>query len=111
MRYWVLNRTMGLDGLALASSIAITVYTALLAVAWYRRTGTEQLRPVFRTTMRNAPLAAGAGVIAWVAARAILSALGTDGFWANGLAAAAAGTIVLALTLLPPAVRHDLRQE
>ena len=109
--YWILNRTMGLDGLALASSIAITVYTALLALAWYRRTGTDHLRPVVRTTVRNLPLAAAAGVVAWVAARAILSALGSDGFWANGLAAAAAGTVVLVITLLPPAVRRDLRRE
>ncbi|HUG74644.1 MAG TPA: murein biosynthesis integral membrane protein MurJ, partial [Acidimicrobiia bacterium] len=106
--YWWLNRTMGLRGLALASSIAITLYTVLLAVEWYRRTGTEELRPVVRTTLRNLPLAAVAGVLAWLTAAAVLSTLGSEGFWPNTAAVAAGGLVAGAITLLPPPVRRDL---
>ncbi|MEX2322498.1 MAG: murein biosynthesis integral membrane protein MurJ [Acidimicrobiia bacterium] len=106
--YWWLNRSMGLSGLALASSIAITVYTALLAVEWYRRTGTEELRPVMRTTLRNLPLAAVAGLLTWVTASAILSSLGSEGFWQSAAAVVGGGLVTGAITLLPPPVRRDL---
>jgi putative peptidoglycan lipid II flippase len=107
--YWWLNRSMGLPGLALASSIAITVYTALLAVEWYRRTGTEELRPVMRTTLRNLPLAAVAGLLTWLTASTILSLLGSEGFWQSATAVVGGGIVAGAITLLPPPVRRDLR--
>jgi peptidoglycan biosynthesis protein MviN/MurJ (putative lipid II flippase) len=43
--YWLLDDAMGVDGLALASSVAITLYTAALALVWYRRTGAAAARP------------------------------------------------------------------
>jgi putative peptidoglycan lipid II flippase len=108
--YWALNRMMGLEGLALASSLAITVYTGLLAAAWYRRTGTHELRRVATTLAGNLPVAAVAGVLAWLTARAILMAIGPEGFVANAVAVTAGGAVVLAVTLLPPPVRRALRR-
>jgi putative peptidoglycan lipid II flippase len=109
--YWGLNRTLGLEGLALASSLSITVYTVGLAVAWHRRTGTGELVRYLRTLAANLPVAAVAGVAAWVASRTVLATVGPEGFAAALLAVAVGGTVVLAITLLPPPVRRDLSRE
>jgi peptidoglycan biosynthesis protein MviN/MurJ (putative lipid II flippase) len=100
---------MGVDGLALASSIAITLYTAALAVIWYRRTGWEHARPVAVTSARNLPLAAGAGVAAWAAADWVMGRFPVQGEISSIAALAVGGVIVAALTLAPPWVRRDLR--
>ena len=39
--YWGLYEAMGVDGLALASTLSILIYTAGLALVWYGRTGWE----------------------------------------------------------------------
>lgn len=108
--YWGLDRAIGVDGLALASSVSITIYTAALAVAWYRRTDPAALRPVLRTAATSLPLAAVAGALAWGAARLLLDGLGGDGFVANVLAVAIGGVVVAVLTLGLGVTRRDLRR-
>jgi putative peptidoglycan lipid II flippase len=106
--YWVLQRVMDVDGLALASTIAITIYTIALAIVWYRRTGWEHAKPVGRTALR-ATLAAALGALAsWTLARVILDA--GSGFGLDAVAVVVGGVVVLAIVFGPPWVRRDLRK-
>lgn len=106
--YWVLHRVMDVDGLALASTIAITIYTIALAAVWYRRTGWEHARPVAVTAIR-ATLAAALGALAsWSLARVILDA--GSGFGLDAAAVIVGGVAVLAVVFGPPWVRRDLRR-
>ena len=107
--YWGLYEAMGINGLALSSTIAITLYTAALAAVWYHRTGWEHAGPVGRTTIRSIPLAAGAGLAAWGVSEGIMAGLGARGFGVSLLAAGIGGLVVLAITLLPPHVRRELQ--
>jgi putative peptidoglycan lipid II flippase len=108
--YWGLQQALGVDGLALASSISIVLYTAALAVVWYRRTGWSQATPVAVTFGRNLPLAAVAGLAGWAVSEAILGWLGASGFGAALTAGAAGGIVVLVVALGPPWVRAELRR-
>ncbi|MFH1330877.1 MAG: murein biosynthesis integral membrane protein MurJ [Actinomycetota bacterium] len=107
--YWGLRQAMGVDGLALASSIAITLYTTALAVIWYRRTGWPDGRPVAVTSLRSLPLAAAAGLAAWSAAEWVMSRFPSQGEISSLAALAVGGIIVLAVSLGPPWVRRELR--
>ncbi|HAX81988.1 MAG TPA: murein biosynthesis integral membrane protein MurJ [Actinobacteria bacterium] len=107
--YWLLDEAMGVDGLALASSLAITLYTAALAVLWYRRTGTAEARPVAATGLRVLPVAAVGCVAAfglsnWLAGR--LAA----GWLADAVVVALAGAVAVVIALGPPWVRRDLKR-
>jgi putative peptidoglycan lipid II flippase len=107
--YWGLQRVMDVDGLALASTIAITIYTIALAIVWYRRTGWEHAIPVAGTAVR-ATLAAALGALAsWTLARVILDA-GT-GFGLDAAAVVVGGVAVLAVVFGPPWVRRDLASD
>lgn len=106
--YWSLNQAMGVDGLALASTLSILLYTVALAIVWYGRTGWEYARPVALATMRTLPVAAVAGFAAWGAAEWLLGLFGTPGFGANLLAIAVGGVVLLGLSVAPPSVRKDL---
>lgn len=105
--YWLLNRSLGVEGLALASTVAITLYTAALAVVWYRRVGTTTAIPVALTLVRSVPLAAASGALAWSVAQWI-GARGSG--WPTDLAAVVLGGTVVAATLLLPPLRADLRR-
>jgi len=107
--YWGLHEAMGVNGLALASTVAITLYTAALAVIWYRRTGSEFSRPVAVTSLRNLPLAAAAGFAAWAAADWVMGRFPIQGEISSLAALAVGGIIVLGVTLGPPWVRRELR--
>jgi putative peptidoglycan lipid II flippase len=107
--YWGLQQAMGVNGLALASSIAITLYTVALAVVWYRRTGWGEARPVGVTALRNLPLAAVAGLATWGAAEGVLHLFGRPGLGPSLVALAAGGMVLVALTLGPPWVRRELK--
>jgi putative peptidoglycan lipid II flippase len=107
--YWGLHEAMGVDGLALASSVAITLYTAALAVIWYRRTGWQHARPVAATSVRNLPLAALAGLAAWGAAEWVMGRFPIQGELSSLTALAVGGVVVLAVALGPPWVRRDLK--
>jgi putative peptidoglycan lipid II flippase len=107
--YWGLNRAMGVDGLALASTLSVLIYTLGLAIVWYGRTGWEHARPVAATTLRGLPVAAAAGFAAWGTAEWVLSRFSVTGFGPNLLAAAAGGIVLLVVGGAPPWARRDVR--
>jgi len=51
--YWGLNEAMGIDGLALASTVSILLYTGALAVIWYRHHLAAQPAPGGRGRSRR----------------------------------------------------------
>lgn len=104
--YWVLQDRVGVDGLALASSIAITLYTVALGVEWYRRTGWEHLTPVLVTGAKAAVPAAAGGWAAWWIATELLPA--APALWQDVLVVGLGGLIVIAFVAGPPWVRRDL---
>jgi putative peptidoglycan lipid II flippase len=108
--YWGLQRTLDVDGLALASSISIVLYTAALAVVWYRRTGWSHATPVAVTFGRNLPLAAIAGLAGWAVSELVLGWLGVTGFGAALAAGTTGGLVVLTVAFGPPWVRSELRR-
>lgn len=107
--YWGLQQAMGVNGLALASSVSITLYTTALAVVWYRRTDARAVRPVAFTTLRNVPTAGLGGLAAWGAAEGLLRLLGSAGLGAHLAALAVGGVVLVALSLGPAWVRRELR--
>jgi putative peptidoglycan lipid II flippase len=107
--YWLLDDAMGVDGLALASSVAITLYTAALALVWYRRTGAAAARPVVATGLRILPVAAlgclaAFGLSDWLAGRL------ASGWLADAVVVALAGAVAVVIALGPPWVRRDLKR-
>lgn len=106
--YWGLHEAMGVDGLALASTVAITMYTAALAVVFYRRTGWQHARPVAATTLRNLPIAAAAGLAAWGVAEWLMGLFDVQGLISSLAAGTAGGAVLLAIALLPPQVRRSV---
>lgn len=106
--YWLLQDRMGVDGLALASSVAITLYTVALAVEWYRRTGWEHLSPVLATAAKALPTVALGGLGAWLLAEGLLGT--SPSLWLDVIVVLAGGVIVLALVVGPPWIRRDLRR-
>ena len=107
--YWALDGALGVDGLALASSVAITLYTAALAVTWYRRTGIAAGRPVAATGLRTLPIAAAGSLAAFGIARWIGDGLGA-GWLTDAIAVGVAGLAAAAIILGLPWVRRDLRR-
>jgi putative peptidoglycan lipid II flippase len=106
--YWGLYEAMGVDGLALASTAAITLYTAALAAVFYRRTGWEHAGPVVRTTLRNLPIAAVAGLGAWGISEWLMGLFDVQGLASGLVAGAAGGAVLLAIAFLPPQVRRSV---
>ena len=66
--YIMLKELMDIRGIALASTVSIAGYTAVLGVIWLNRTGTHVLAGVARTTGRALIPAIIAGGAAWLAA-------------------------------------------
>jgi len=106
--YWGLYESMGINGLALASTLSILLYTVALAVVWYGRTGWEHARPVALSAARALPVAAAAGVASWGAAGWVLSLFTAEGFGASVAAVAIGGIVLLAVAIAPPWPRKDL---
>lgn len=68
--YWLLTDTFGIDGVALASVLALGLYLGVLALMWYSgRAGRARLRTVLGIAGRAIPPtilgAAGAFVVSW----------------------------------------------
>lgn len=106
--YWVLNRALGIEGLALASSLAITLYTAALAIVWYRRTGPHEALPVAITAGRALVPAGLSGLAVWWLAASIGDLL-EAGAWSDLVAVTLGGLVVAGATIGLPWVRRDLR--
>ncbi len=87
--YVVLQRTQGLEGVALASVIALGLYTAALAWRWYSDDTVDgSVGSVLESAGRAVPLTVIGGAAAFLAAWGIPELLG-NGFWP-----ALVGTIV-----------------
>ncbi|MDX1692005.1 MAG: murein biosynthesis integral membrane protein MurJ, partial [Acidimicrobiia bacterium] len=108
--YWGLHEAIGVDGLALASTLGVALYTTALAVVWYGRTGWEHARPVAVSALTNLPVAVLAGLAGWGVSEYLLDALAPAGFTTSFVAAAAGGAVVLGVALAPPRVRAQLRR-
>lgn len=92
---------MGVPGLALASTVALTGYTAAMGLIWYARTGREQLRPLLDTLWRSLVAAGAAAAAAWGVSRAVTGGVIPD--FAEGLAAVLVGGLTAALVYLAAA--------
>ncbi len=98
--YFVLQRGYGLRGVALASTIALTGYTAALAVRWYRTVEPAgRARAAVEPALRAVPLVVAGGLVAALVATGVELALGT-GFAATLLAVAAAFAAFGAVALM-----------
>lgn len=68
--YFVAQEALGIEGVALASVLSLTLYTGILAAIWYRRPGAaDGGRQVVETAGRAIPLAVPAaiatGLVSW----------------------------------------------
>jgi putative peptidoglycan lipid II flippase len=63
--YFILKELMEVEGIALASTISIALYTVVLAVVWLNRTSTSVLPGLAKTTVRALGPTAAAGLAAW----------------------------------------------
>ncbi len=105
--YWLLFQAYEVRGLALASTIAIGIYTVALAAIWYGRAGTEYLRPVARSAVRALPLAGLGGVAAWAVAEWARRALPDGIIGSLGAVLAGIGTFFV-VALVAGAALRDL---
>jgi putative peptidoglycan lipid II flippase len=106
--YWSLQRAMGAEGLALASTLSILIYTVGLAVIWYGRTGWEHLKPVLAATLGSAPVAAGGGLAAWAVSGWLIGRFASPGFVPNLAGVAIGSMLMLAALGAAPWVRRSL---
>ncbi len=93
--YFILTPVFGIAGVALASTLSLGVYSAALAVTWYRRPDTRgRLGRALEPAWRAVPLAVVASGGAYAAARFATTVAG-DG-WGGALLAGLLGTAVFA---------------
>jgi putative peptidoglycan lipid II flippase len=85
---------MGTPGMALASTLAMTLYTVLMAAVWYRRSGTSELRPLLASVGRSAVAAGVAAVAGWWAVSSVTGEITDSGFW-QSLGSLAVGALVV----------------
>ncbi len=107
--YFALQRGYGLRGVAVASTLALTAYTAALGIRWYRSVEPGRVGAMLEPALRAVPLSLFGGVAAAAAATAVESLL-SDGFAATLAAVVAAavafGAVFLAAgRLLAPVAR------
>lgn len=91
---------MGAPGMALASTLAMTLYTVLMATVWYRRTSTAELIPLLATVIRSALAAGLAALAGWLTVSAVVSDIGTAGWWTAAGSLLAGGIVVVLVYLL-----------
>ncbi len=89
----------GTPGMALASTLAMTLYTAMMAVVWYRRTGLEELPPLLASIGRSAAASAVAAVAGWWAVSSVTGDIASSGF-GRSLGALAVGAAVVGVVFL-----------
>ncbi len=96
--YWGLLTAFDVTGLALASTLALAGYTAVLAFLWHREIGWGYLSPVLITARRALPVATLAGLVAWVASEAVLQVTAAETA-PGSVAAVIVGAVVFAATV------------
>ncbi len=91
--YFILKELMEVEGIALASTISIALYTVVLAVVWLNRTSTSVLPGFAKTTGRALGPTVAAGLAAWGVAWVIGE--GATGFGGSALQLLLGGTAAL----------------
>jgi putative peptidoglycan lipid II flippase len=78
--YFTLQREFGIEGVALASTLALGAYTATLTILWYREPDhSRRWRPVLDAAARAIPLAVLGGAAAYLVSAGFAAVL-PDGF-------------------------------
>jgi putative peptidoglycan lipid II flippase len=111
--YWWLSR-YDEPGFALASTLAIALYTIALAVAWHARAGSQGVSEILGSLVRSTVGAAVAAPIAWLVVKWI-SGGELPGFWGSlGLVGVGAAVVVLVYAAMARLLRApeltDLRR-
>ena len=88
--YFLLQDGYGLRGVALASTLTLTVYTLALAIRWYRSVEPGRARAMLEPALRAVPIVLAGGVVAALVATGVEDVLG-DGFIATLIAVVVAG--------------------
>jgi putative peptidoglycan lipid II flippase len=95
--YWWLRR-FDEPGFAVASSVAMVLYTLVLGFAWHSRAGREGVSGIVRSLLRSGLGAAIAAPLAWLVVQWISGGV-FPGFWGSLGIVAVGTTIVLAVYL------------
>ena len=106
--YFGLSAAFNIRGVALASVISLSLYTAGLAREWYRRTGTAELAGVVDSLIRAVPLAVVGGLAAWAGAWLAGLVIDPAGFIGSVIALVAGAATSGAVALLGGSALHDL---
>ena len=96
--YWWLSR-YDEPGFALASTVAMAVYTVALGAAWHARAGSQGVSEVLTSFLRSAVGAAVAAPLAWLVVEWI-SGDQLPGFWGS-LGLVAIGAVVVLVVYVP----------
>ncbi|MCB1247499.1 MAG: murein biosynthesis integral membrane protein MurJ [Acidimicrobiia bacterium] len=92
--YWVLADRFGIEGVALASVISLTLFTITLCAIWYRPTDTRAgMRSVVRSAGRTIPLVVPAAILAGLVGWFIVAGL-TGPAWVAAAFALALGGLI-----------------
>ena len=91
--YWLMQRSFGIEGVAVASVLALGFYTIALGAIWYRE-HSGRLRAVIEPAARSIPLVV-AGALAAAGAASLVDQGLPDGFMGS-LIATLAGTVAFA---------------
>ena len=92
--YFASQELLGIEGVALASVLALLAYTAILGGIWYRpEDARDGLRDVIRSAARAIPLTVPAAAIAGTASWAIVTGI-TGSPWLAALIALAVGAVL-----------------
>ena len=106
--YWFLQRSFGLEGVAVASVLVLAAYTAALGAIWYRdEVNVGRVGGVIASAARAIPLAVIGGAAAWMAAKWVGGFTGT-GFVAAVLTLLGGGIAYVAVGLLVAAGLYQL---
>ena len=106
--YIVLFEFMDIRGLALASTLALGLYTVTLGVIWYSRTGWEHFWPVAKSFGRAAPLAAVGGVAAWAVGELVRDAITAGTSLGSGAAIIAGAAVFFAVVFVAGGALRDV---
>ena len=106
--YWFLQRSFGLEGVAVASVLVLAAYTVALGTVWYRDdVNAGRVGAVVASAARAVPLAVIGGAAAWMAARWIGELVGA-GFVSAVLTLVGGGITYVAVGLLVAAGLYQL---
>jgi len=98
---WLFD-AMGTPGMALASTLAMTIYTVMMATVWYRRTGSGELWPVLQSAGRSVIAGGLAAVAGWWVVSSITGDIASSGF-GRSLGSLAVGAVVVGVVFLAAA--------